>query len=228
MLGNLNLQVTGNCDLATSTNCTNFFSSYHWCWKLKNYCEAINIAIVCSDGVSRLGLGLETCLETSFLESRSWSRSRTSQVSSRSRSRTISVSVSSPWSRGPWSQVKTNVCSIWPFAQISDDFYNLDIWRCAFYFVTSLFKELVLITIIEMWGLESRSRSRTSRSRSRLLWQSLGLVSKSQPGLGLGLGGYGLDYITDCMYNSCFTAEKPFGVWQSSLIWILLNSRTLK
>jgi len=59
-------------------------------------------------------------------------------------------------SRGPWSQVKMNVCSIWPFAQISDDFYNLDIWRCAFYFVTALFKELVLIAIIEMWivGLE--------------------------------------------------------------------------
>ena len=113
------------------------------------------------------------CLETRFLESRSWSR--TSQVSSRSR--TISVSVSSPWSRGPSSQVKMNVCSIWPFAQISDDFYNLDIWRCTFYFVTALFKELVLIAIIEMWGLESRSRFRTSRSRSRsrLLWQSLGL-----------------------------------------------------
>ena len=89
-------------------------------------------------------------------------------------------------------KVKMNVCSIWRFAQISDDFYNLDIWRCAFYFVTALFKELVLITIIEMWGLESRSR--TSRSRSRLLWQTLGLVSKSEP--GLGLGGYGLDYIT--------------------------------
>ena len=43
-----------------------------------------------------------------------------------------------------------NVCSIWPFAQISDDFYNLDIWQCAFYLVTALFKELVLITIIEM------------------------------------------------------------------------------
>ena len=52
---------------------------------------------ITSDGVSRLGLGLETCLETRFLESRSWSRSRTSQVSSRSR--TISVSVSSPLSR---------------------------------------------------------------------------------------------------------------------------------
>ena len=45
MLGNLNPQVTGNCDLATSTDCANFFSSYHWCWKLKKYCEA-NIAIV--------------------------------------------------------------------------------------------------------------------------------------------------------------------------------------
>jgi len=71
---------------------------------------------------------------------------------------------------------------------------------CARYFVAALFKELTLITIREMWGLESRSWSwsRTSRprSRSRLLWQSLGLVSKFEPGLGLGLGGYGLDYIT--------------------------------
>ena len=42
-------------------------------------------------------------------------------------------------------------------------------------------------------GLESRSR--TSRSRSRIFWHSLGLVSKFEP--GIGLGGYGLDYITD-------------------------------
>jgi len=28
-------------------------------------------------------------------------------------------------------KVKMNVCSIWPFAQISDDFYYLDIWQCA-------------------------------------------------------------------------------------------------
>jgi len=63
-----------------------------------SYPHTCNDAVT-SDGVSRLGLGLETCLETRFLESRSWSRSRTSQVSSWSRSRTISVSVSSPWSR---------------------------------------------------------------------------------------------------------------------------------
>ena len=52
-----------------------------------------------------------------------------------------------------------------------------------------------------MWGLESRSRPRTSRSR--LLWQSLGLISKFEPGLGLGvgLGGYGLDYITGILYQ---------------------------
>ena len=87
-----------------------------------------------------------------------------------------------------------NVCSIWPFAQISDDFYYPDVWQCARYFVAALFKELVLITIREMWSLESRSR--TSRSGSRLLWQCLDLrlVSKFEP--GLGLGGYGLDYIT--------------------------------
>ena len=60
-----------------------------------------------------------------------------------------------------------NVCSNWPFAQISDDFYYLDIWQCARYFVAALFKELALITIRETRGLESRSR--TSRSRSRLI-----------------------------------------------------------
>jgi len=29
------------------------------------------------------------------------------------------------------------------------------------------------------------------------------------------------------MYNGSFTVEKAFGVWQSSLILFLLNSRTL-
>ena len=38
------------------------------------------VTVISSDGVSRLGLGLETCLETRFLEFRS--RSRRSQVSS--------------------------------------------------------------------------------------------------------------------------------------------------
>jgi len=94
--------------------------------------------------------------------------------------------------------MKINVCSIWPFAQISDNFYYLDIWQCARYFVATLFKELALLTIREMWGLESRSRTSRSRSRSWHLWQSLGLVSKFEPGLGIGLGGYGLEYITDC------------------------------
>jgi len=47
-------------------------------------------------------------------------------------------------------KVKMNVCSIWPFAQISDDFYYLGIWQCSRYFVAALFKELALITIREM------------------------------------------------------------------------------
>jgi len=84
-----------------------------------------------------------------------------------------------------------NVCSIWLFAQISDDYYYLDIWQCARYFVAAFFKELALFTLREMWGLKSRSWTSTSWSRSRLLWQSLSLVSKFE----LGLGGYGLDYI---------------------------------
>ena len=85
-----------------------------------------------------------------------------------------------------------NVCSITSFAQVSYDVYYLDIWQCAKYFVATLFKELTLTTIREMWGLQSRSR--TSRSRSRLLWRSFGrgFVSKFEP----GLGGYGLVYVT--------------------------------
>jgi len=47
-------------------------------------------------------------------------------------------------------KVKMNVCSIWAFAQISDDFYYLDIWQCARYFVAASFKELALLTIREM------------------------------------------------------------------------------
>jgi len=51
-----------------------------------------------------------------------------------------------------------NVYSIWPFAQISDDFYYLDISQYARCFIAALFKELALITIREMWGLEQARR----------------------------------------------------------------------
>ena len=106
----------------------------------------------------------------------------------------------------PKRKVKMNVCSIWPFAQISQDFYYLDTWQCARYFVAALFKELALITIREIRGLESRSR--TSRSRSQLIWQSLvlGLVSKFEP--GLGLGGHGLDYTTGVFPLSKFYTKQ--------------------
>ena len=87
-----------------------------------------------------------------------------------------------------------------------------------------------------MWGLESRSR--TSKSRSRLLWQSLGLglVSKFEP--GLGLGGYGLDYITGTcssieMLKECMVRErlgilvlrndirnKFFWFWRVFIFWL--------
>jgi len=49
----------------------------------------------------------------------------------------------------PKRKVKMNVCTIWPFAQISDDFC-LDIWQRARYFVATLFKDLALNTIREM------------------------------------------------------------------------------
>jgi len=69
----------------------------------------------------------------------------------------------------PKRKAKMNVWSIWPFALMSGDSYYLSTWQCARYFVAALFKELSLITIREMWGLESRSR--ISRSRCRFLWQ---------------------------------------------------------
>ena len=47
----------------------------------------------------------------------------------------------------------------------------LGIWQHSKYFSAAFFKELALMTIREMWGLEYRSRT----SRSRLLWKSLGL-----------------------------------------------------
>jgi len=50
----------------------------------------------------------------------------------------------------PKRKVKMNACSIYPYTQISDDFYNLGIWQCARYVVAALFKELALITITEM------------------------------------------------------------------------------
>jgi len=50
----------------------------------------------------------------------------------------------------PKRKVTMNVCSIWLFAQILDDFYYLGIWQCARYFVAALVKELTLITIREM------------------------------------------------------------------------------
>jgi len=100
-----------------------------------------------------------------------------------------------------------NVCSIWPFAQISDDFYYVDICQCARYFVAALFKELALINIREMWGLESR-----------LLWQSLGLVSKFEPGLG---GNGLLYYITVYLYLD-FKFLELFGLLLD-LDWVLKN-----
>jgi len=45
----------------------------------------------------------------------------------------------------PKRKVTMNVCTIWPFVQISDDFYYLGIWQCARYFVAALLKELALI-----------------------------------------------------------------------------------
>ena len=66
-----------------------------------------------------------------------------------------------------------NVCSIWPFAQISNDFCYLDIWQCARYFVAALFKELALI--------------RQKQQSQKCEFSGLGL---ELPGLSLGLGFY--------------------------------------
>ena len=76
-----------------------------------------------------------------------------------------------------------------------------------------------------MWGLESW----TSRSRSRLLWPSLGLVSKFEP--GLGLGGYSLDYITDCYWNEGYRADIKAIARQALTTTVcdkLLNAKTTR
>jgi len=75
-----------------------------------------------------------------------------------------------------------------------------------------------------MRGLETRSRTSRSRSQSRLLWQSLGLVSKSEP--DLGLGGYGLDYVTVVLLFACvnfvvtpdFMPCLGFSIFQANLV----------
>jgi len=61
-------------------------------------------------------------------------------------------------------------------------------------------------------GVSFNYHQRNVRSRSRLLRQSLGLglVSKFGPGLGLGLGGYGLDYITDNLHNFDLRASSRY------------------
>jgi len=51
-----------------------------------------------------------------------------------------------------------NVCSIWPFAQISDDFYCLGIWQCATYFVAALLKELALTHFITKTSSKGRKQ----------------------------------------------------------------------
>jgi len=82
-----------------------------------------------------------------------------------------------------------NVCSIWPFAQISDDFNYLGIWQCARYAACS---------IIQAVSFNYHQRN----VRSRVSAVMTVTVSKFEP--GLGLGGYGLDYIT-----ALFCLSKP-------------------
>jgi len=64
-----------------------------------------------------------------------------------------------------------NVCSIWPFAQISDYFYYLDIWECARYFVAEIFK-LALITVrdfeVPVSNFQVSVSAFMTKSRSRL------------------------------------------------------------
>jgi len=83
-------------------------------------------------------------------------------------------------------KVKMNVCRIWPSAQISGDFYYLGFGNVPD----------ICCSIIQRVSFNYHQRN--VRSRSRLLWQSLVLVSKFEP----GLEGYGLDYITEfCSLN---------------------------
>jgi len=118
----------------------------------------------------------------------------------------------------PKRKVTMNVCSL---AFCTNFGWYLLSWYLA---MGQIFKELALITIREMWGIESRSR--TSRSRSRLLWQSLGLVSKFEP--GLGLGGYGLDYIPAYRFVGWISSARcqaKFLTYYCLLVILLLRAR---
>jgi len=80
-----------------------------------------------------------------------------------------------------------NVCSIWQFAEISDDLYYLSIWQCARYFVAALFKELALNCHqrSEVSNFQVSVSAFLTKSRSRLE-----ILARSRS------RRYGLDYVT--------------------------------
>jgi len=92
----------------------------------------------------------------------------------------------------PKREVKMNVCSIWPFAQISDDFYYLGFGNVPD----------ICSSIIQGLCFNYHQRNVRSRVSVSAFMTNHGLVSKFKPGLGLGLGGYGHDYITDRHFSS--------------------------
>jgi len=67
----------------------------------------------------------------------------------------------------------------------------------------------------------TKSEKRFHENKQKLceLFQQLSLMLKSKKFLWSNKH-------SDCMFNGSFTVQKAFGVWQSSLIWFLLNSRT--
>ena len=89
-----------------------------------------------------------------------------------------------------------NIYRIWTSAQISVAYY-LGIWQCARYVVAALFKELALISIREMWGLGLE-----------LPGLCLGFYDS------LGLGGYGLDYITDAYTTTTAFYSSQYLLWR--------------
>jgi len=81
-----------------------------------------------------------------------------------------------------------NVGNIWPFAQISDEFYYLGIWQCDRYFVAALLKKLALSTTrknvrsrvsVSAFVTMSRSRSLSQVSVSEVTVSTTPLTSAS-------------------------------------------------
>ena len=101
--------------------------------------------------------------------------------------------------------MKINVCSIWPFAQISDDFYYLDIWQRDRYFAAALEKREVSSLGLELPGLGLDVYDKVSVSSRNLSQISVSEVTVSTTSL---LNDHGTEK-GQCVVCYCVLSNEP-------------------